>query len=114
MPVIPPIATENTDIAQCQRRAIPDVSNPTNSPLFDHRVGAAEQGNWQHETERLRGLQIDDEFDFRGLLHQQLAWFLALQESSGVKAADAALAWVASDIVSTNSDCCTGLLFPTA
>jgi hypothetical protein len=36
--------------------------------LFDHRVGAAEQRQWDGQAESLRSFQIDDEPDFRGLL----------------------------------------------
>jgi hypothetical protein len=40
--------------------------------LFDYPIGAAEQRNRESETERLRGLEIDDQFNFRGLLHRQV------------------------------------------
>ena len=36
------------------------------------------------EAERLRGLEVDDEFDFRGLLHRQVRWLFALENAAGV------------------------------
>jgi hypothetical protein len=36
--------------------------------LFDHLVGAAEKRDWKGEAERLRGLEIDGQLDFRGLM----------------------------------------------
>jgi hypothetical protein len=38
------------------------------SPLFDHLVGAREERRRDFEAERLRGLEVDHEVKFRGLL----------------------------------------------
>src|SRR5262245_54310216 len=46
---------------------------------FDHLVGAGEQ-RWRHrETERSRGLDVDDHLDLRRKLDRQIASFRALQ-----------------------------------
>jgi hypothetical protein len=45
--------------------------------LFDHLVGAAEQRERDSDAERLGGLEVDDEFDRRGLLYGQVSWLLA-------------------------------------
>ena len=50
---------------------------PANSPLFDHLVGAAEQRQGHGKTECFRGLEVDNQLDFRGLLHRQIGRFLA-------------------------------------
>ena len=36
--------------------------------LFDHLVGADKQSGWHGKTQYLRGLEIDDQLDFGGLL----------------------------------------------
>ena len=39
------------------------------SRLFDHLVGAAEQGIWNGEAERFRGFKIDHEIELGRLHH---------------------------------------------
>jgi hypothetical protein len=39
------------------------------SKLLDHLIGAGEQRRWHGEAERLGGVEIDDQFELRGLLH---------------------------------------------
>src|SRR5262249_19546639 len=55
---------------------------------FDHLVGAAEERDRDCETERLGGLHVDDEFDFRRLLHRQVRRVLALEDAAGVDATE--------------------------
>src|ERR1700737_3185148 len=53
---------------------------------LDHLVGAAEQRYWKGEPERLSGLEVDHELDFRGLLDRQLGGLLALENPAGIDA----------------------------
>jgi hypothetical protein len=49
-------------------------------------VGAAEKRDWDGETERLGGLEIDDEVDLSDLLHWEVRRLLALEDTAGVNA----------------------------
>jgi hypothetical protein len=59
--------------------------------LFDHFVGAAEQGTQQVHGEQFRGLEIDDQLPLCGLLHRQVGGLFALENapewSPGLKVA---------------------------
>src|SRR6266568_7386538 len=57
--------------------------------LFDHLVGAADQRQRHGDTERLGGLEIDDQLDFRCPLDRQFGGLLALENSAGVDAGEA-------------------------
>src|SRR5262249_7140467 len=46
------------------------------APLFDHLVGSGDNREWHFETERPRGLEIDDQLDFGELLHRQIGRLL--------------------------------------
>jgi hypothetical protein len=39
--------------------------------LFDHLVGTAGKRKWEGDNERFGGLEVDQQFDFRDLLHRQ-------------------------------------------
>jgi hypothetical protein len=61
---------------RCRERShVPLATNaPQQTPtLFDHLVGAGEQGYRHGNPERLDGLKIDDQLDFRDLLHRQVS-----------------------------------------
>ena len=61
----------------------PDACSAANT-LFDHLVGATEQGERDCETKHLRDLEIDDQLDFHRLLHRQVSRLLALEEAVNV------------------------------
>jgi hypothetical protein len=69
--------------AHCQEAT---YARQQTAPLFDHLVGAAYEGQWNGETERLRGLEIDDQLDFGGLLHRQVGGLLTLENAAGIYA----------------------------
>src|SRR5262249_32535690 len=48
--------------------------------------GAGEQRGWYGEAERLRGLKVDDQLEFRGLQYWQICWPGALENFAGVDA----------------------------
>ena len=54
--------------------------------LFDHLVGAAEQGQRDGEAKRLGRLEVDVQLHLRGLLHRQISGFLALENAPGIDA----------------------------
>jgi hypothetical protein len=57
-------------------------------------------GGWHSKAERLGGLEIDEQLNFRRLLYRQIGRFLALENSAGV---DAALTELINDISSSSS-----------
>jgi hypothetical protein len=46
---------------------------------FDHLVGAEQQGLWNCETERLGGLEIDNELELGRLPHRQVSGLGAVE-----------------------------------
>src|SRR5215469_8468116 len=53
---------------------------------LDDLVGAGEDRRRDRQAERLRGLQIDNQFEPSRLLHGQVRRLFALQDTSGVSA----------------------------
>src|SRR5215471_8556284 len=51
---------------------------------LDHLVGAHKQSGWHSKAERLGSLEIDEQFDFRRLLHRQIGRLLALENPAGI------------------------------
>jgi hypothetical protein len=54
--------------------------------LFDHRVGGGQQRLRNGETERLRGLEIDDEIEFGGLQDRKVGGLFAFQNTPNIDA----------------------------
>src|SRR3954469_2534966 len=65
------------------------VASKRSTASFDHRVGAAEEWQWNGESECLRGSEVDDKLDFSDVLNRQLCWLLAFQNPSGIDACQA-------------------------
>jgi hypothetical protein len=57
--------------------------------LFDHLVGAPEQGGRHGDAERLRRLQVDNQLDLGRLLHRQVGKLFAFQDAARVDAGKA-------------------------
>src|SRR5258706_6145222 len=57
--------------------------------LFDHLVGASEQGERHGDAERLRRLQVDNQLDLGRLLHRQIGRLFAFQDAARVDAGKA-------------------------
>jgi hypothetical protein len=53
---------------------------------FDHLVGAARHGQRDVDPERLGGLEVDVQLDFRCLLDRQIGRLRALENPAGIDA----------------------------
>jgi hypothetical protein len=54
--------------------------------LFDDLVSAAEQRDWEGDTERRGGLKVYDQLDLRRPLYRQIGWLFTLENPAGVDA----------------------------
>ena len=63
--------------ALCQQRTL--------APLLDHLVSGHLQRQGQVQAECLGGFEIDDEFEFRRLLHRQVRWLLTPENAVHVR-----------------------------
>src|SRR6266699_2082016 len=52
---------------------------------LDHLVGAAREGQRHGDAERLGGLEVEDQLDFRGLHDREVSRLLAFENAAGVE-----------------------------
>src|SRR5882724_12605240 len=53
-------------------------------PLFDHRIGARHHVRRHLDAERLRGLEVDHQFEFGRRLHRQVGGLFSLEDAIDV------------------------------
>jgi hypothetical protein len=90
MSAVPPIASEfcvpqrKTPSATCGTHALQQQARV--GSLFDHLVGDGEHPRRKAEAERLRGLEIDQEFELGWLQHRKVSRSGTAKNSAGVNA----------------------------
>ena len=65
---------------------VPDSCSAANCRLIDQLVGVDQQGGRNGKPERLGGLHVDVQLDFRGLLDWQICGLFAFENAAGVGA----------------------------
>ena len=66
-----------------------DITQRGKKSSFDHLVGATEHGKWDSDTQRLGGLEVDDQLDFRRLLDWQVGRLVTLEDPGRISAGQA-------------------------
>ena len=75
------------DIAGCRRCAKSGREQlQQTARLFDHFIGKLQKMQRHLQTERFRGLEVNDELNLRDLLHWQVGGFRPLENAAGVNA----------------------------
>jgi hypothetical protein len=64
----------------------PLCANRRHRGLFDHLIGATDQWQRHCDTQVFGGLEVDDQFDFRGLLDWHFGRLLPMEDAAGVNA----------------------------
>jgi hypothetical protein len=70
-----------------------DICGAANCSLLDHLVRAGQQRVGHRQSERLGGLQVDDQLVLGRRLHRKVGRLLALQDAVDVLGRRAELAW---------------------
>jgi hypothetical protein len=65
-----------------------DSCTATINSLFDDLVGTSEEGLWDVKAKYLGGFEVDNQFDFGGLLDRQIGGFFALKNPPRIEADD--------------------------
>ena len=81
---VKPTCQDSSADAFDPERALAPVNCRIANGLFDHLVGGREQRLWYSHTERLRGLEIDNQFEFGRRLYGQFRRLLALEDAIDV------------------------------
>src|SRR5438067_2106955 len=71
---------------KCHNRTHAPQQTTSYDDLFDHFIGAGEQGRRYFEAKFLRGFEIDNEFELGRLHHREVGRLRALKDFSGVDA----------------------------
>src|SRR5262249_46275547 len=77
------ISAPQRNVAKCHKQT---YAVQQRTQLFDHLVGAGENGGRDVEAERPGGLEIDHQLEFHRLLHRQVGGLLASKNSAGIDA----------------------------
>jgi hypothetical protein len=77
-PSTPDILSAGRHVSKCQHRKF--------AASFDHLVSTGEQRRGHREAQRFGGPQVDDQFEFRNLLHRQISRLVAFQDAAGIEA----------------------------
>ena len=72
----------------------------TSAASLDHLVGGDKQSLWYLDAERLGGLEIDEQFDFRGLLDWQVRRLFSFQNATSVDTGQAIDFWTVASVAS--------------
>ena len=80
MSALPP--TADITLRQCDVRKVPSLTEVTS--LLDHLVGATKERQRHGDAKHLCGFEVDEQFDFGGLLDRQVHRLFALENAAHV------------------------------
>src|SRR6516164_7755260 len=63
-----------------------DAARGPSTPSLDHLIGAGDESPRDLEAEHLRGAEVEEQFDFRGLLDRQVGRLIAFEYPAGIHA----------------------------